>query len=414
MVHNGYLQLAVTNGVPGLLLYLALVVSILRLLWRTNRTSPETVPGLDASRHCMVGWAFVGSIAGYLVQDLSGWEEISLGVFLWTILGAAVAFCGAASTLQPRTGRAAGWRVAGSVVAVAAVVGVAGLAVATFREWRADALLFESNAADVTGDWPRVQQNLTTALQLMRDDSYYADAAGVRYLQRLNATGERDAYERAVILLDRARRRNPFDPYILIHRIDLEATGLQRKVVAHSSAEANRAVDTLLAMDGNNARAHAAPARLRLVEGRPQEALASIRRSEALRPNEPAYCALEGDVLRALGDKPGQIAAYQRAASSATIATVEWPRVEQKLILALIEAGRHEAAAAEARSVIARLPGDSVAHTLLGIAYLRMDAPALAKESFTRALEIDPVAGGAREGLLEAEQLVGNRRAPRD
>jgi tetratricopeptide (TPR) repeat protein len=332
-------------------------------------------------------------------------------VFFWTLLGAAVAFCGAASTVKRGSGRPDGWRAAGSVAAVVAALGVAALAVATLREWRADALLFESKAADVTSDWPRVQQNLTTALQLMRDDSYYADAAGVRYLQRLNATGERDAYDRAVVLLDRARQRNPFDPYILIHRIDLETTGLQRKVVSHPSAESNRAVDTLLAMDRNNARAHAATARLRLVEGRPQEALASIRRSAALRPNEAAYRAIEGDVLRSLGDRAGQIAAYQRAASSATIAIVEWPRVEQKLILALIEAGRHEAAAAEARSVIARLPGDAVAHTLLGIAYLGMDAPALAKDSFARALEIDPVSGGAREGLLEAEALVGQRRA---
>jgi tetratricopeptide (TPR) repeat protein len=416
MVHNGYLQWAVTNGLPGLTLYIALVTSILVLLWRSVRTVAPRAPDQSTTRDLttrdlMIGWAFIGAIAGYLTQDLSGWEEISLSAFFWTILGAAVSFCTSVSPAgrwSPRSG----WRLGGSLFVVAAAFALAALALATLREIRADGLFFELRSLDVSRDWPQIREKLTTALRLVSDDPYYQDAAGVWYLKRLRASGDRDAYDRAATLLEGAGTKNPFDPYILIHRIDLETTALQGRVVKSPSDGAIRAAASLIVMDPNNARVHESVAKFRIAEGRAVDGLASIHAAEALRPNNPGFHMVEGDALRLLGDRDHAIEVYRREAELLPTGAPDWVLAEHKLIVTLAEAGRHEAAAAEAENVVVSVPTDAVAHTLLGIAYVGMNAPEMAKASFARALAIDPATAGARQGLAEAEERDG-KRSPR-
>jgi cytochrome c-type biogenesis protein CcmH/NrfG len=87
---------------------------------------------------------------------------------------------------------------------------------------------------------------------------------------------------------------------------------------------------------------------------------------------------------------------------------------EHKLILALAEAGRHQAAAAEAQQVVGRVPADAVEHTLLGIAYMGMNAVEIAKASFANALALDPATAAARQGLVEAEEVDRRRSARKD
>jgi O-antigen ligase/tetratricopeptide (TPR) repeat protein len=405
MVHNGYLQWAVTSGLPGLTLYLALVSSVLLRLWRSVRSRPARAMDLATPRELMIGWAFIGAIAGYLVQDLSGWEEISLSAFFWTLLGAAVSFCTSGSPArrwQPRLG----WRLAGSVSAVAAAFALVALAFATLREIRADGLFFEVRSLDVSHDWLQIREQLTSALRLVPDDPYYEDAAGVWYLKRLHASGDTDAYARAATLLERAGTKNAFDPYILMHRIDLETAALQLKVAIGPSESTDRAVASVIEMDPNNARVHESVGKLRIAEGRTEDGLASIHAAEALRPNTPGFHMVEGDALRLLGERGRAIEMYRREAELSPPGAPDWVLAEHRLILVLAEAGRHEAAAAEAQLVVARMPADAVAHTLLGIAYVGMDAPEMARASFARALAIDPANAGARQGLAEAQERV--------
>ena len=73
--HNGYVQYAATTGIPGLLYYLILVVCVLRSI----RTDDP-----------LLRIAFIAAIAGYLVQDFAGWEEVSLTAFFWCIIGLAI------------------------------------------------------------------------------------------------------------------------------------------------------------------------------------------------------------------------------------------------------------------------------------------------------------------------------------
>jgi Tfp pilus assembly protein PilF len=81
------------------------------------------------------------------------------------------------------------------------------------------------------------------------------------------------------------------------------------------------------------------------------------------------------------------------------------------LIFSLAEEGAR--GAAEQR-VVARVPADSITHTLLGIAYLSMNAVEMAKASFAKALAIDPATAGARQGLAEAEAVAKKRSARQD
>jgi len=125
-------------------------------------------------------------------------------------------------------------------------------------------------------DWPSIEQHVVTGLTLVPNQPHYEDLAGIVYLNRMKAVGGRDAYEHSSALLDHAAQGNRFDPYILIHRVDLETTALQQQIVARASDAASRAADRMIEMDSNNATVHETVARLRLAERRPDAALASI------------------------------------------------------------------------------------------------------------------------------------------
>ena len=424
MVHNGYLQMAVTNGLPAPVLYLVLMASILWLLVRTSRALVVAHRG-GAARDPLIGAAFIGAIVGYLVQDLSGWQEISLSAFFWPLLGAAVSFCTVTeadnslrATTRPsvrqalrRPARPAAARLAVSIAAASFVVAAAFLATATYREMSADALCFETIGLDPSRDWPRIEQNLEASLQLARNDPYYLDAAGLQYLKRLQVTGQRQVHDKAAALFADAAQRDRFNPYPLIHRIDVETAGLMQGAISSPGTDVEDVVAKVLDVDSNNATVHESIAQLRLAENRPQDALVSIQAAESLRPGHPRYHMLEGDTLRLLGHKADSIEAYRReAAILKDSGAPDWVTAENKLVMSLIESGQHHAAASEAEQVIARMPSYAMAHTLRGFAYRRADNLDLAKESFTRALELDPSNANTHQAILEVEQRLAEPR----
>jgi Flp pilus assembly protein TadD/O-antigen ligase len=406
MVHNGYLQMAVTNGLPALAIYLVLVSLIVVLVWRTCWRTAVRAPASVTPRELVIGAAIVGGIAGYLVQDLSGWEEISLSVFFWTLLGVAVAFSTSVSRVATWRPRGIG-RLAVCLSAVAVTGAIAALALPTLRELLADELFFRSQSLDVSRDWSQIEENVTAGFRLVPDDAYYEDVAGVLYLKRLRTSGDRRTYVDAATLLERAAEKNSFDPYVLIHRIDLETLALNQKVVSGLSPSAAGMVERLVGMDRNNATVHESVARLRLAEGKADEALVSIRRAQMLRPHHSRYHMIEGDALRLLGNKAGAGDAYRaEAVLLANPADPDWVTAENKLILALYETGRTQDAVAEALTALARAPSNGIGHTLLGIAYLKMGKADAARSAFMKALVIDPSSAAAQQGIREVEQIA--------
>jgi len=424
MVHNGYLQMAVANGLAAPVLYLLLMASILWHLLRTTRRVASGGRDNQQSRSALISSTFTGAIVGYLVQDLSGWQEISSSAFLWPLLGAAVSFCTAPDSDNPRvTTRAAARHAvrpparresarpaASMAIGVLAVAAVC-LTVLTYREVRADGLHFETLGLDPTRDWARIERDVGASLQLAREEPYYLDAAGLQYLKRLQVTGQRQTYERAAALFDDAAKLDAFNPYLLIHRIDVETAGLMQKAIASPATGLEAVVAKVLEMDPNNATVHESIAQLRLAENRPQDALVSIRVAESLRPGHPRYHMLEGDTLRQLGQKDASIGAYRR--ETAILGGPEardWATAENKLVVSLIEGGQLGAAAREADHVIARTPDASVMHTLRGFAYLQANDLERAKESFARALELNPSDTNTRQALLGVEQRLATSK----
>ncbi len=113
--HNGYLQYAATIGIPGLIYYLILVGTVLfrlpdKFFERKPDLSGFTLRQLQREANKRMSYmmhylathpmpkpedrllrmAFVASITSLLIQDISGWQEISLTAFFWVIMGLAV------------------------------------------------------------------------------------------------------------------------------------------------------------------------------------------------------------------------------------------------------------------------------------------------------------------------------------
>ena len=179
MVHNGYLQMAVTNGWRRSVFYLALMTSILWLLLRTILAagSPATRwSGSSTSTH----WRRVHRRdRQYLVQDLSGWQEILVvGVFL------AVARRGRLISPQSRnpTGPCDHVRPCGRRWSVGAARGgtscrfdCGGVSCRRDRfpshrdlsRCARTVCSSETLGLDPSRDWPRIEQDLETSLRLV-------------------------------------------------------------------------------------------------------------------------------------------------------------------------------------------------------------------------------------------------------
>ncbi len=391
MVHSGYLQAAATIGIPGLVLYLSFISSVLFALWTAYKRLADR-----RSRWLVV--AFLASISGYLIQDLSGWLDLTLSAFFWIILGLGVALAGEPHAVAVYTSRVrrVGYAVAGLFSIV--VIGLAAKSVAMLS---ADAAAVRAQRQSVVNDWARIENDISIGLSNSGSDAVYWDKAGVRYAERFSVSGEREIYERSARLLEDAHRFDPFNPYFLVHRIALETAALQKHTVKESSPAVREAVPVVLSMDRNNAAVYAAVARLRSAEGRFEEALPLIERGNALRPSEGSYRVLEGDTRRALNDRLGAIDAYRRAIP--LLVRPESISTRHKLILMLTQGGSYQDAVGEANRLITEAPADAMAFTLLGLTYQAMNNVAAARQAFLSALQLKPDDANARQGLREIE-----------
>src|SRR5581483_11370678 len=275
MVHSGYLQLAATTGLPGLILYVALLVSVGASVVRSLRGTTDG--------HWRITLAsLLTTIAGYLVADVSGWEEVSLTGLFWMLLGLASAAAYAAG--QGQTAVAPRRRTPAIVAAgawlVVTLVLAARFATVAAADW-------SLRHARETSDWGSERAYVENVLSHADGASAYFDAAGVRYGVRYGSTGERQLSDRAAELFETAHRLNPFDEYILIHRVDLETAALQKHAGA-ARPGAVSAAGEMTAHDWNNATTDVSVARFELARGSLSAALAAISRARTLRPESAA------------------------------------------------------------------------------------------------------------------------------
>ena len=171
-VHNGYLHFAATAGIPALVLYAAFVLTVGLTLYAAY--------GRGTSRRARaVTVAFAAAIVGYLVQDLSGWLEVSLSVFFWILVGLAVAWSaqgGPSDTRLPRWGMVLGY-----ACGVSAICGSRLLFAHAVSEIRADVRLARAEGGDSVQHWPLREGDIAAALEQMPADAdRSAPAAGSR------------------------------------------------------------------------------------------------------------------------------------------------------------------------------------------------------------------------------------------
>jgi O-antigen ligase/tetratricopeptide (TPR) repeat protein len=414
MVHNGYIQAAATTGIIGLALSLALSAGIFFLLIQScrvlarrlddGRAREPSDPVEESASDLMFGLAFGGALIGYMVQALSGWEEISLSAFYWILAGAAVAFTSAERT-EPGIRSFERLRIP---LALAASAGAAAAIVLGFdaaRQIEVDRAFFQARRLDPEKDWPSIQQQIESGLEAAGGTAEYQDDAGLLYLRRIQVKQEPSSYRRAVALFEGSSRANRFDPYALVHRIDLETAALTAGIVRMPSDDAKDAVARARALDPNNASVYASIAAMQQAAQDPVSALRTIDEAIRLRPHHPGYHVLRGDVQRALGDRTAAIAAYREEVLLLKPGSAEWLNVERRLLVTLEEAGQHEAAIAEGKMVTATV-NDDLAFTLLGLAYRSTGDWKNALEAFTAAARINPSNATATAALREVEAAL--------
>lgn len=398
MVHNGYLQTALTNGVPALILYLTLLALVLALLIKTYKKSPD-----NTMRFLCTG--FIASIVGYLVQDIFGWLEIAISPFFWTVLGLGVALC----MRDVQKTAISGWkRYTGYIFGFLCSVGLLMLCLDAMNRIHADRLFWKSQPLNIGRDWAQIESNIAEGLSSVSNDFYYEDMAGLLYLKRFSYAGDKTSYRQGVRMLEKSHFHNPFDVYVLIHAVDLETMALRKGIVSKASPFVEKAANDLVLMDKNNPTVYEAIARLRMTEKRFKEALEFVKRAQALKPGEANYYLFESEIYRALNDTESAINTYRKVIAKLDKSDPlpqEWVNAKLGITYVLLMKGDFNAALKEIDGVIERLPNIAHAHVIKGDIYGAMGNLEKSKESFATALKIEPNNPYAKRGFEQIEKV---------
>jgi putative inorganic carbon (hco3(-)) transporter len=399
MVHNGYLQTAVTSGIFALVLYAGFIWFVLIFLFRAYKG--ET----GAARRALLG-SFIASIAGFLIQDLTGWMEISLTTFFWLILGLALSFAVPAA----RNVTISRWaRTSLTVLPLFCLVGLMYLSLEASNRVYANWLFWKAGNANPVLTWREAESAIHEGLEVAKNDFYYEDMAATLYTKRFNETGDAAAYEKAAQLYEQAQGHNPYDAYVLIHRVELDSFAVRKGLIGKATASAEQAAAKALSMDRNNPSVYGVLSGLRLHEKRIPEALVMLDAMKQLgRENKKTYLT-EGDIHMEMREYPKAASAYQKAAQVAEKERhlpPEWANAKYGYVLSLIQVRDFTTALEELKGVIRRFPYMAASYLIMGDIYLSLNEPGHAMAAFRSALRIEPGNQYARMGYARCQELL--------
>jgi O-antigen ligase len=282
MVHNGYLQTALTNGIPALLLYLALVSVVLIRLVR------ELSLDGDRDRHDLL-LGFLAALSAYLVQDLVGWLDMAVTSAFWIMLGLALNI---SSQTTPRSSTS---RTKPLIAAFSGLMVLLSLYLLNDRYVRiiADSHLSKAQALDVRMQWPDAESLVDKALLSLPGDSRTELVAGQIYANRFVSLHDPRAYARSRELLEASYKHNRFDRLRLVNIVALESAALELGQISTASEFAQKAITVLSETDRDNPGFHEFKAKFLAAQGRFDEALAAIREARRLAPQEERFGARE-------------------------------------------------------------------------------------------------------------------------
>jgi putative inorganic carbon (HCO3(-)) transporter len=400
MVHNGYLQLALTNGIPALMLYLSFLSTVFIVFLKKIRRTSEYVTRLIMS-------GFIGMTIGYLFQDLTGWMEIALTPFFWILIGAGVAF-GIADNGYNEMRR---WKNIGMYIFLTLVsIALMYLVFDAINRIYANRLFWQAEHMSPAKDWKQMEYNIKEGLAAVPGDFYHEDMAGILYLKRYNETGEKASYEEALRLLENAHRHNPYDIYVMIHRVDLETVALKKGLIQKPSSSVEKLVSSMLDMDKNNPSVYESAIKLRLEEKKYEDVLKLLEKARTLHPEELKYYILEGNMHRNTGNVSKAIEAFRnciKISEAKGIYDEDWLNAKHNIAIHYLNKKDFNNALKEAKEISERMPNNVHPYNLLGDIYGISGNFDKARESFASALRFDPGNQNAKRGLEQIKQITG-------
>ncbi|HTZ18931.1 MAG TPA: O-antigen ligase family protein [Dissulfurispiraceae bacterium] len=406
VVHSGYLQLAVAGGVPALVIYLGFIAVILRQALKSRRHSGDENDGRS-----ILLFTLAASIAGYLVQDLSGWNEIALTPFFYIILGLTVSL----SSDRNRLALSGSGRTALFVLASVGIVFLCFMGADAAKRLYAGKLFRQANTMNVIADWPSMESIIQKGLASDRDDYYYEDMAASIFTDRVEATGDADAYIKGCTILQNSYRNNPYNPNTLRLSIALETLAIKNGITKQPSKFVVTLIDEAQRTDKYDVTLIELIARLKAEENRLDEALEYLKKAKALMVDESEYYAIEGEFYQQFSHFPDAIKSYFTALSvmeKNNQYDQQWVDVKHNLAICLTAVGKAGEALKEIDGLISRYPNDAYSYALRGDIYGEMGTLKEAKESYISALKIEPDNRSAKLGLAKLGSFATQGKAP--
>jgi tetratricopeptide (TPR) repeat protein len=234
--------------------------------------------------------------------------------------------------------------------------------------------------------------------------------AGILYLKKFSETGDREIYEKGAKILEQAHRHNPYDVYVMIHRIDLEAAALKKNVIQKPSGNIENLVSTMIKMDKNNPTVYESAIKFKIEEKKYKDVVQLLEKAKALRPEEIKYYVLEGNMHRAAGDDAKAIESFKKGISIAEnngAYNEDWASAKHNIAIHYFNKKDFNGALKEVNEITEKMPNNVHAHNMKGDIYGVMGNFDKARDSFKAALKIDPGNQNAKRGLEQIKQIMG-------
>ena len=239
MVHSDPIQTAVSAGIPALILQVALLVAVAATLARHARrhAAPRARGEESGGPRRLLGFAFLGSLIAFAVQDLSGWPHVALGTLAFAVWGLGVAWSRdvPAEAIRRRWPRIA--------LASAVAIGGAWLAADTWNRMSGERLMARAERLDLRTAWPSIEADAEKALAVSPDRAWAGDAAAKLYAAHSVVSRDRRDYQRAAELANGASVANPLDPYLRLRRAEIDRTALFHGLIPRTTDEGRAALD---------------------------------------------------------------------------------------------------------------------------------------------------------------------------
>jgi len=413
MVHNVYIERAVSNGIPGLLIYLAFISAIIHSIIKAAKAAH--IQGKTKLFH----YSFLAALVGYLVQEMSGWQDVSLAAFFWMIAGMSVATCKQTFIETNDFGECkmpGYFRISHSFSRKLHALCLVTILLVTLYlckdaalRLKVDSIFWQAKQMNPVKEWSDLESIVQTGLNNSRGDYHYEDMAGMIYTKRFAATDKPEAYSQALQLFEQAFQHNPHDSYILLHLLELDGMAIRKGKIQRPSQLAEHGIGIMSDIDKNNAYSAEMIGKFYTQSKKYPEALTWLQKLRQAGVAAISADLLEGEIARGMGDTNRALLVVREAIRKMEMNERYTPRwANAKLIVASIEMElKHtESALQETLDVSKNKPQDARSYILRGDIYAIRNDISRARDSYRDALLIEPTNPYAKKGYYAAEQLL--------